>query len=277
MNFSQVSGIIRYEFLMHWRRRALLGLMLGLAVVPIVIALLFSENNLAEIRQAWITSGGVETEVVRQLTTRYVLIDSTMSLYIVLLLMLPVIAADSVPKDRQLGVRELLDSLPQSTTTYVLGKVLGFWAAASVGTIGAMTITGLGLWFLVGPFQIDRYVAMWLVMFSGVGLINAGLSILLAAGQATRRRAIFSGVTFAVLCMIANVGTFGQANTLWAITNPGRQAITSYYFFTAWFNTGLSQLVTERDVALSLVAGVAELIVVGGLMMMWLRRRSVDA
>jgi ABC-type transport system involved in multi-copper enzyme maturation permease subunit len=277
MNFSQVSGIIRYEFLMHWRRRALLGVMLGMAVVPIVLVLLFGESNLAEIRRAWVTSGGVETEVVRQLTTRYVLIDSTMSLYIVLLLMLPVIAADSIPKDRQLGVRELLDSLPQSTGTYLLGKVLGFWAAASVGTAGAMVITGVGLWLLVGAFQIERYLTTWLVLFIGVGLINAGLSIVLAAGQATRRRAIFIGVTFAVLCMIANVGTFGRANTLWAIANPGRQAITSYYFFAAWFNTGLTQLVTEQDVVLALAAGAAELIAVGGAATLWLRRRETGS
>jgi hypothetical protein len=57
MNFSQLSGIIRYEFLMHWRRRALLGVMLGLAVVPIVIFVLFGESNLAEIRWAWVTAG----------------------------------------------------------------------------------------------------------------------------------------------------------------------------------------------------------------------------
>ncbi|CAG0942506.1 hypothetical protein ANRL1_00961 [Anaerolineae bacterium] len=277
MNFAQLSGIIRYEFLMHWRRRALLGVMLGLAVVPIVIVLLFGENNLAEIRRAWVTSGGVETEVVRQLTTRYVLIDSTMSLYIVLLLMLPVIAADSVPKDRQLGVRELLDSLPQSTGTYLLGKVLGFWAAASVGAAGAMVITGLGLWLLVGPFQIDRYLTTWLAMVIGVGLVNAGLSILLAAGQATRRRALFIGVTFTVLCMIANVGSFGRGNEFWAVVSPGRQAITSYYFIAAWFDTGLPQLITERDVALALAAGVVELIVIAGAAILWLPRRETSA
>ena len=117
---------------------------------------------------------------------------------------------------------------------------------------------------------------MWLVLFSGVGLINAELSIVLAAGQATRRRAIFVGVTFAVLCMIANVGTFGRADTLWAIANPGRQAITSYYFFAAWFNTGLPQLITEQDVALALAAGVAELIAIGGLMLVWPRWRTIN-
>jgi ABC-type transport system involved in multi-copper enzyme maturation permease subunit len=211
---------------------------------------------------------------VRQLTTRYVLIDSTMSLYIVLLLMLPVIAADSVPKDRQLGVRELLDSLPQSAGTYLLGKVLGFWAAASVGAAGAMLITGLGLWLLVGPFQIDRYLTTWLAMGIGVGLVNAGLSIVLAAGQATRRRALFIGVTFTVLCMIANVGSFGRGNEVWAIVNPGRQAITSYYFFTAWFDTGLPQLVTERDVVLAVISGVVQLVIVGGLVTAWLHRRN---
>ncbi len=83
-------------------------------------------------------------------------------------------------------------------------------------------------------------------------------------------------MTFAVLCMIANVGTFGQANTVWAIVNPGRQAITSYYFFAAWFNTGLPQLVTEQDVVLALAAGAVELIAVGGLMLVWLQQRSVN-
>ncbi len=89
-----------------------------------------------------------------------------------------------------------------------------------------------------------------------------------------RHHAIFIGVTFAVLCLIANVGTFGQANTFWAIANPGRQPITSYYFFAAWFNTRLSQLVTEQDVALA--AGVVELIVIGGAARLWRQRRSIN-
>jgi hypothetical protein len=173
-----------------------------------------------------------------------------------------------------LGVRELLDSLPQSMGTYLLGKVLGFWAAASAGAAGAMVITGLGLWLLLGPFQLDRYMTMWLVMVIGVGLINAGLSILLAAGQATRRRALFVGVTFTVLCMIANVGSFGRGDEFWAIVSPGRQAVTSYYFFTAWFNTGLPQLVTEQDVVLAVISGVSQLVIVGGLVTIWLQRRN---
>lgn len=274
MDFSQLGGFIRYEFLMQWRRRALLGLMLGLAAVPIVMVLLFGDNNVAEIRRAWITAGGVETEVVRQLTTRYVLTFTSTALYIVLLLMLPVIAADSIPKDRQLGVRELLDSLPVSTGTYLLGKLLGFWASAVIGAAGAMLVTGLSLWFLLGSFQIDQYVAMWLVTVSGVGLINSGLSLLLAAGQPTRRRAIFIGVTFAVFCMLANTAGAGQFGTAWAALNPGRWMITSYYFFKAWLDSSLPPLVTERQVAWAFAAGVVQLIAVGGVIGLWLRDRD---
>lgn len=275
MNLGQLSGIIRYEFLMHWRRRALLSVMLGTAVVPLVIVLFFGESNVAEIRQTWITAGGVESEVVRQVTTRYAVTYASLTLYIILLLILPVVAADSVPKDRQWGVRELLDSLPHSATTYLLGKVLGFWAATIVGVTGAMLLSGLGLWLLLGPFQIEHYAAMWLILLIGVGLVNTGLSIVLAAGQATRRRAIFIGVTFAVVCMFANVSNFGRTGTLWAIANPGRQVITSYFFFETWIgDIDLSQLITTGDVALALLAGALELLLIGGVVALWLRRGS---
>ena len=98
--------------------------------------------------------------------------------------------ADMIPKDRQTGVRELLDALPISRGIYLAGKLIGAWLAL----LSSLVIVGLvapTFWFLrVGPFDLGPYLEMWL--FGGVSLviINTGISILLSVGQPTRRRAI---------------------------------------------------------------------------------------
>ena len=62
MHFSQLGGLIRYEMVLQWRQRMLTGVMLSLIALPLVMYVLFGQNNAAEVQRTWITVGGITTE-----------------------------------------------------------------------------------------------------------------------------------------------------------------------------------------------------------------------
>jgi ABC-type transport system involved in multi-copper enzyme maturation permease subunit len=270
----QLLGMIRYEFVMHWRRRALVGVTLSAIGVPLFLLVVFGQNDIAEIQRTWVAAGGVSDEAARSAVTRYAVTYGSMILYMILLLILPVLAADAIPHDRQSGVRELLDSLPLSPATYLLGKLAGFWVSVTAAMLAALIVLGAGWWLLLGPYHVDRYAAMWSAMLVGVGLVNSGLSLLLCAGQPNRRRAILIGALFATLCMFANVAGLDQFQAWWSAFSPGRHAITGYYLFNVWGELVASGLFTERSVALSIGAGLAEVALTGVIVWAWWRWRS---
>lgn len=277
MNLSQLGAMAHYEVLMQWRRRSLLGVMLGLFAVPIVAFLAFGQNDVGEIQRTWTAAGGLPTEAVSAIITRYVVLYSSMSLYIVALLMLPVLAADVVPADKQTGVRELIDSLPMSSGTYLFGKLLGYWLSLIIGGVAVMIALGLTLRVLMGPFEAGPYLFMWLAMLGGIAVINGGLSLLLASAQPTRRRAISIGVAFAVICLFANVSGMTHYKALLDYLNPGRSAIVSYFLFTAlsiptMLGNALGNLIEVQDVYRSMLAGVAEVAIVWLGMWWWFKR-----
>ena len=112
MRFTQLSGLIRYEMRLQWRQRMLTGVILSLIALPLIMYVLFGQNNAAEIQRTWITAGGIATDAALTVTTRYTVMYGAMALYVVMLLVLPVVSADVIAKDRHYGVRELVDGLP---------------------------------------------------------------------------------------------------------------------------------------------------------------------
>jgi hypothetical protein len=275
MALAQLGAMLRYEALMQWRRRMLTGVLLGLIVVPVFAYLAFGQNDVAEIQRTWAESGGLPTAAVNAIITRYVVLYSSMSLYVVTLLMLPVLAADIIPTDRQTGVRELIDSLPLSSARYLLGKLLSLWFSLAIGGGAAMIILAVVLRILMGPFDLGAFVLTWAAILGGVGMINSGLSLLLAASQPTRRRAIALGVTFAVICLFANASGLGHSNNMLAYLNPGRQAVTSYFFFSALpGGNAFSYLVSLPDVYLSILGGLLEVGALWLIVWLWWKRRS---
>src|SRR5262245_1646851 len=143
----QVLAIIRAEIKLHWRRRALIVLTLASAVLPVGGALLFRSQF------STLTAGQVDPSLVAALQPVTVgLVYLTWApVYLVLSLMLPPVLADSIPRDRQEGVSELLDGLPLSPAIYLLGKILGAWlttlmALAVVGVAaGAVWVVAVGV------------------------------------------------------------------------------------------------------------------------------------
>jgi ABC-type transport system involved in multi-copper enzyme maturation permease subunit len=273
MRFTQLGGLIRYEVRLQWRQRMLTGVILSLIALPLIMYVLFGQNNAAEIQRTWITAGGIATEAALTVTTRYAVMYGAMALYVVLLLVLPVVSADVLAKDRHYGVRELVDGLPLTTGTYLTGKLLGWWAAAGSGLVLAMAVVGAAMWVLIGPYHLDQFAGTWLAFGWGIGLINSGLSLLLAAGQPTRRRAIIIGVVFAALCLLANISLIGRSEPLWNLLSPGRHAISLHFMLEAWRDQVMTQIAPTADVLWSLLGGVIEIAVVWMVVWAWMRRR----
>jgi ABC-type transport system involved in multi-copper enzyme maturation permease subunit len=234
MRLAQLVAIIRYELVLLRRQRLLIGVILSTIALPLVMVVLFGQGNVEEIQRTWITSGGIATDAALQVTTRYAVTYSAMALYMITLLILPVISADVIAKDQQHGVRELLDGLPLTAGTYLGGKVLSWWASVAIGLVIALVAVGAGLRVLMGPYHVDQFALAWIAIGWGIGLVNSTLSLLLAAGQPTRRRAIIVGVIFAAICLFANISLLVESDVLWHVLSPGRQAISLHFLLESW-------------------------------------------
>ncbi len=270
----QLRGMIRYEMVLQWRQRLLTGVMLSLSALPLVMYLLFGQVNAAEIQRTWITAGGIATDAALNTTTRYVIMYSAMSIYLIALLVIPIISADVLARDRQYNAHELLAGLPVTSGRYLVGKLLGWWAALGSGLLVTMVIVGLGLWILIGPYHLEQFASMWLTFGLGIGLVNSSLSLLLAAGQPTRRRAVIVAVIFAALCLFANITLIGQSGPLWNLLSPGRHAISIHFIMEAWRDQVLVQVSPTSDVIWSLIGGLLEVIVLGVIVWAWMRKRD---
>ena len=272
IQLAQFGAIVRYETIMHWRRRAWLGMVLGLIAMPIILLLVFGDA--AEAQRLWAAASGLPTQTVSELNTITVTMYTAMPLYVITLLMIPVLAAEVIPHDRQVKVRELLDGLPISTGIYLAGKLFGYWLSVAIGSGAAMLIVGVTLYLLKGAFAFGDYISLWVEMILGIGLINSGLSLLLAAGQPTRRRALTIGIVFVVMCMFGNLGEQSrQYNTVVAYLNPGRPVITGYLLLSKWIPESILH-VSRQDMYGAIFVGLLQVAVVGLIVGLWMRRST---
>ena len=283
-SLTQLGAMLRYEFLLQWRRPTLLALVGGLIAVPILGA--FLSRGQFSGYDAAIAAGGLLLEQVRAQITASMLTAVWLGVSMTLLLLLPIVTADAIPRDRQIGVRELLDSLPITPEIYLAGKLLSLWVSLLAGLGLAALAAGITWRWIVGPFNLGIYAEMWLLGAVPLALINSALSVLLAAGQPTNRRAIFVGVGFAIFCLLALLAGFLTHGTLLYHLNPARPAIELYYF-VAWpgAEAGASKdllgiiqamrtITSRQDVLLSIAAGVAEAGLVWLAVLQWMRRKG---
>jgi len=107
---------------------------------------------------------------------------------------LPIVAAPAVPSDRQLGVSELLRSMPLSGGIYLAGKVLGTAAAVLLtSVIGLIVHLSVHL-IVVGPFDVGLYLE--LALWGGMPLLlwASAIGVVAVCGAQTRRAAVLIGV-----------------------------------------------------------------------------------
>ncbi len=251
---SQVGGIAYYEFRMLWRERALLVITLALLVMSLLIS--------------WITL----SEIVQRNDSAFdVLIDAELSIAQIIVFvtwgpvgaslafLLPIFMADVIPKDQQLGVRELLDALPVSRRSYLIGKVLGGWLAVCSSLL-ALMLTIAALWWLrVGVFDLRTYLDMWLWGALPLVIINGGLGMLIPAAQPTRRRAILLMIAVSIGLLFGGMGNL-ESNPVMLIRAP-----VLFYFLNV--DVAISQQLFWQTI----VIGVVQLIIVAVAMWGWLR------
>jgi hypothetical protein len=279
--FSQLAGMIHYESLLQLRRPGLLAVVGGLIGLPL-LSVLFNRSQLAELSAA-VAAGGLTPENARALITSQAVLGSWLTAWGMCMLLLPIVVADTLPKDKHLGVRELLESLPLAPGTYLTGKMLSVWVGLLAG-VGLAALIGSAVWWgLAGPFNLRIFFEMWFVGVASLALINSGLGVLLAAGQPTNRRAIFVGAAFA----IAGLALFGPGmimhGSIWNLLNPSRPELGMYYMF-GWPGAGAGDdptlllraaALASRAAALRDIAtGAAEVALAWVIVWGWLRRRG---
>jgi ABC-type transport system involved in multi-copper enzyme maturation permease subunit len=268
--WKQLWGITAYEFRMHWRRRSLLVITLAMSLLVIVSILLLGDS----LRQ----STQIDPELYWRAVTATVIFSTWAPIGISLAVILPILVADTIPLDRQYGVRDLLDSFPISRGVYLTGKLLGVWASVLVGMGAVMVLAGAAWWFLGGPYNILSYFEMWIVGVAWIAILNSGLGVLICAGQPTRRRAILLSVALVFVSLIFLGGSF-QGNDLMGIASPMRGAILSYYLFNVRQSISSETvspvlLTSASAVILTILAGIGELVVGWMAVVGWMRWRD---
>jgi pimeloyl-ACP methyl ester carboxylesterase len=280
---AQLRAMIRYEFLLQWRRVVLPALIVALMVTPILGA--FIELETFQGYQTALANGTLALEVAKADITARLISVTWLGVMFISMVMLPLAVADAIPRDQEVGVRELLDALPISPGVYLAGKLLSLWLSLFAGLVLAALVDG-GVWrLMIGPFNVRFYVEMWLVNAALVVFINAGLSMLLAAGQPTTRRAIVVGGVVILLSLVGMGFAFSDVGWLqWF--NPARPAVHLYYLvgfpgalegndeWTRRILTLVQRIANPQTVQLALATGLAQVGIVWLIVWQWLKRRK---
>lgn len=187
MKFAQLRGMIWYEFKMHWRRRALTVVMLAMLSMVLITLALSASQEFRNVMNSDSESLDVSPETLR---TYMIVFMNWGYIAVVLALILPIVMADTIPLDRQLGAQELIESLPVTPEVYLTGKLIGAWAAMISAVLPIMVVSAAVFWGLHGAYDLGAYFAMWGVGALSLIILNGGMGVLLPAMQPTRRRAI---------------------------------------------------------------------------------------
>jgi hypothetical protein len=131
-----------------------------------------------------------------------------------LIIMLLLMSAETIPLDKHYRVRELLNTLPVGRATYLGGKVLAVWFGLFVGIVlCALLYIPIAL-SRFGTFDMSAYLRLWGVMLLPSATFSSGIAIVAAAGVATRRASVLVGLVL----IPVGVGIF--ALVIYAIFAP---------------------------------------------------------
>ncbi len=282
LTICQLGAMIRYEMILVWRRRGLL--IITLAILAVTTLILISSRSQMENGRQQLVQAGLSAEDVIKRTTLGFLPTYWGVLFTILLITFPVVLVDTIPIDRQIGVRELLDTMPLNSATYLTGKLLGVWAAALSAIVVVMLGSGVIWWLVLGPFEISYYLEVWLVGGIPGTLINAGMIIVVVVGQPGRRGALLVGIVFSIvmLILLGRSLTLTTGNSPLLYLNPSHPILFLYYLVGHWTNTAgiytdhlAPELVgSPSQVALTLLVSIAELAALWGFAWLWLRFRE---
>lgn len=261
---AQLAGVTRYEFLLVWRGKIMLVMVVMLLVMGVIFGGIMNEG----VQYARMTAG-VEVfplEIKADMSRTFASMVWG-PLCITLAGVLPILASDMIPKDRQYRVYPLLESTPLPTGVYLLGKLFGLWLSALSGLLVVMVGVGIIFWRLLDGFDLRPYLEIWGIGAVSLLILNGGLAVLLPCGLSNRRAALI------LMAAVMGGALFLGGEGVWVYLNPIRAPIVMHYF--TGFIPGRPELIshfTGRDVFLSAAAGAAELAVFGVLAWGWLCR-----
>ncbi len=225
---SKLNAIARYELLMAWRRRSLPILWLLLLVGSIFFTTLVANSSrpTADADQADVVEStlaaadlpewaqGIDMLVVEHTVGLFSVVITGMVFFMVGVTLL---MGEVIPLDRQFKVRELLDTLPISRATYLVGKLLGAWIGVLLGILigGALCVVAIRL--ILGIYDLRVFAVMWLVMLTPMALVAAALSVLAGSFFGSRRTAVLVGLLvlpFVMTLAMVAVPTLGGIGAL---------------------------------------------------------------
>jgi ABC-type transport system involved in multi-copper enzyme maturation permease subunit len=282
---TQLAGMLRYEFKLQWRRAALPSLVVGLVMTPAIGALI-SQYDFQGYREA-VANGTLALDVAQTQITATMMPIIWTGVALIAILMVPLLVADTISKDTQVGIREILDTLPLSPAVYLTGKLLSVWLSLLVAVGLTAALTGILWWILVGPFNVLLFWDVWFVGATLLMFINSGSSLLLAAGQPSTRRAIAVGGLYALLCLVGLGVSFAVDADWWRWLNPARPAVMLYYVIgfpgatlgrDDWdlaIDEFVQQAAAQQDLLFSFGAGLVQVALLWLIMWQWLKRRKL--
>jgi hypothetical protein len=182
---AQLIAVIKYEWVMQWRRRALLVLCAASVTGSLGIVLLMGTGA----------------------SSPQVSVDMQMYLFVIIAgniiaAGIPVLAAETMPLDRVYHMDDTLYSLPISRLTYLLGKFLSVELLVAGCMVASAAALGVGIYALFGEYNLLLYVVTWAVGIFPMALVGAGLGVLLAVGCNTRRSALLVGLGVMLYCIV---------------------------------------------------------------------------
>lgn len=266
LEIVQLIGMTNYEFRMHWRRRGLIVLVLAVTLMSVASVLLTRANTSLITASAALDKGSLPEQAIG-----FAAVFTTWApLSMALIFILPMIVSDAIPLDTQHNLKDLLDSLPVTSLTYLLGKLFGMWAAglASIALVGS--ISAVAWWVIVGQFDLRPFLEMLGVGAVVLTVLNGGLGLLVASRQPNRKRAIVATLAVIMPCIAFTAFTPGSLIT---DLNPIRGAIIMYYLSSSTkhlYNADFANF-TAQDVLLTVAFGLLELIVIGIAIWGWMR------
>ncbi len=258
MALHQILGITLYEFRMHWRRRGLLVVTLAMLAVLTLPALLVRGETKS---RAMLGQEGIAAYSQNVTMVHWAVVGG------VLFAIIPFLFADAIPRDRQVGVSELLNTIPLPRYAYLLGKMGGAFLSTFSGLLLLAIVSNLIWWFVIAPFDLAGYIPIWIVGSVFMTLINVGMVVPMTAASPNSRIAILICIGFIVLVPLA-IGLSPRGDWLDALS-PMRPGLFYYYLRLPWEEP--RRLIS---IEWTIAAGLIQVAVLSAGMWAWLRFRD---
>ncbi|MEO8608408.1 MAG: alpha/beta fold hydrolase [Chloroflexota bacterium] len=255
----QLAGMIHYEYLLAWRKRAVLVVAITLFAAVLVGATLI--NTLLS-SALIVNPSGLSLEQARHMTTLSAIMSTWPLLSVVLIFVAPLVVADTITYDRQNGMSELFGGTPLPYGIYLTGKVIGVTLLLLTALLGAM-VFGFVVWVLkTRGLDWLPFMDMWLVGGGLALLLNVPIAVLVGSTQPNRPRAVVAVLVVFLIPMALSAvfgGVFGYASLT-------RSSIFDYYInlFPEGVlnpsNLNIQSALATRSVQLTTLIGSLEII-----------------